>query len=139
MRFFTPCLGTLRQMRCRRKNASNRLSMRNGSNIRLRVREGIIMHFRIKDIEREHIVELDDTLTMPQIASESSQIKEVDDVHAHIQLAVEPALFHATGTVDTNVVYECSRCLTEFKQPLHAVLEESFTQNPAKANEDIHL
>lgn len=96
------------------------------------------MEIRIKDLLKAAEVHVSDTLVLPRIAADSPQVEAIQPVHIEVDAALSKDIVTLTGTVQGEVSYQCSRCLTNFPATVHTELEERFTLSPDKADEDLH-
>ncbi|GMA49091.1 hypothetical protein GCM10025857_04480 [Alicyclobacillus contaminans] len=76
---------------------------------------------------------------MPRVVEENQQVRSIGPVRADLHAEGTAHQCRVQGALTADVIYQCSRCLEDAEQTLHVPFEESFTDLPAKENEDVHL
>ncbi|EPZ51580.1 YceD family protein [Alicyclobacillus acidoterrestris] len=97
------------------------------------------MQLNIKSIKREGNVEFDQTERLTRITEEVVDVKDIDPARITGTATWADPIVLVEGTIDTNVHYVCSRCLTEFERPLSTRLSRAYAVDAGQAEEDIPL
>lgn len=97
------------------------------------------MLLRLRELQTKLEIELDEILQFPHIVGENIQLEALGEVVAHAGATFNQGKIEVRGTVDGDITYRCSRCLSLSPTHLHSQFTEWFTTNPAKADDDIHL
>jgi uncharacterized protein len=95
------------------------------------------VNIRWRDVsDRTEPVCFDDTFDLSQVAKENPQIIAIDPLHVELCASMENQTCTVDGQMETLVTYHCSRCLTEFAEPLRVPFHEQFVQDETKADVD---
>ncbi|QQE80757.1 DUF177 domain-containing protein [Alicyclobacillus sp. SO9] len=99
------------------------------------------MLFDIDEVLRTGAVEKTAQLDCDSIASENVQVKDIDKVEVQLRAFADGDVCITNSHVQTTVRYICSRCLSQFKEPLATDFQELFTRTQAAADEaeEIHF
>jgi uncharacterized protein len=99
------------------------------------------MRLSFRDLRKaKQPISLHETVSLPQIAEETDQVMDVRPVVCDLVVEeVTEHLFRVHGTLNTDVTYQCSRCLEPFRRHLVATMEERFTVDVSSVDEDLHV
>lgn len=63
-------------------------------------------------------------------------VERIEGLDLSIHAVASKGLCHVDGHGDGFVVYQCVRCLTDVREPLHITLHEVFSQSPVTTDQD---
>lgn len=86
-----------------------------------------------------HVQEIHESVAVPRIANENAQIESISPVQVALEAELANHVCRVQGLLQTTIVYQCSRCLDPFEQPLTTQFDESFTELPESTDEDVHV
>lgn len=95
------------------------------------------MNIRWRDVsDRAEPVCFKDTFDLSGLSAEHSQIVKIESTHVTLCASMQNQMCTVEGQLETTITYLCSRCLTEFMEPLLVEVYEQFVQDPDKVIDD---
>ncbi|MBX5436265.1 MAG: DUF177 domain-containing protein [Alicyclobacillaceae bacterium] len=85
-----------------------------------------------------NLLHIHDTLELSQIAEMNRDVESLQPVQSDLTAELAGHLCQVHGTVHTVVRYLCARCLEAYDAPLTAEFDESFTDIPEQATDEVH-
>jgi uncharacterized protein len=79
---------------------------------------------------------LQESFDLSRVVQENPQVIAIDPLHVSLCAKMENQTCTVEGDLETRVTYHCSRCLTEFAEPLRVSFHEQFVQDETKIDAD---
>lgn len=99
-----------------------------------------MMHLSFRELRKaKQPVSSTENVSLPRIVQENAQVLDIGSVRCELVAEAVEHLCRAQGKVTAEVTYECSRCMEPFQSHLRTDVDERFTDDVSKQDEDLHV
>ena len=95
------------------------------------------MKLNFKDmVNRDAPLRLEQHINLDSLLAKRRDILRYTPMHAELEAALMTDILHVKGHLNGEIVFACSRCLTEVEQRIRIPFQEAFSQDKQYADED---